>query len=105
MKTAPRTAAKLLKWIARVGIPKEILTDQGKYFMAGVMKGIYEVLQLKHLRTLVYYLQTNGLLEHFNCTLKVMLNKCIQGDPKRWDQLLMPLMFSIKLLWAILLSS
>lgn len=60
--TTPKITDELLKWIARVGIPNEILTDQGTNFTARVMRGVCKVLQVKHLKTSVYHPQTDRLV-------------------------------------------
>lgn len=44
---APRTANKLLKCVSWMGIPCEILTEQGTNFMSGVMKMMCQLLKLK----------------------------------------------------------
>lgn len=43
----------------------------------------------------MYQLQTDGLVERFNRTLKQMLKKMIAADGRNWDQLLPYLIFSI----------
>lgn len=68
-------AEKLLKWITQVGIPHEILTDQGTNFMSGVM-----MLGITHLRMSVYHLQISGLVERLNSTLKRMIQRSTQSD-------------------------
>ena len=60
---------------SRVGIAREILTDQGSCFMSRVLKGLLSLLQVRQLQTLVYHPQTNGLVERFNKTLKQMLRR------------------------------
>lgn len=40
MVMAPKVVEELIQWIARVGIPKEILMDQGTNFMSRVLKGV-----------------------------------------------------------------
>lgn len=40
---------ELLKWIVRVGIPKEVLTDHSTNFMSGVMKAVCQTLGIKYL--------------------------------------------------------
>lgn len=35
----PKVATKLIKWVARVGILKEIVTKEGMNFMLGVLQG------------------------------------------------------------------
>lgn len=37
---------ELIKWIARVEIPHEILIDQGMNFMSSVLKGVCETLKI-----------------------------------------------------------
>ncbi len=46
--------------LARVGIPKEILTDQGTAFMSRTIRELYELLGIKSIRTSVYHPQTDG---------------------------------------------
>ena len=55
---------------SRVGIAKEVLTDQGSWFMSRVMRELLSLLQVKQLRTSVYHPQTDGLVERFNKTLE-----------------------------------
>ena len=81
---------------SRVGIVREILTDQGSCFMSRVLKDLLSMLQVRHLRTSVYHPQTDGLVERFNKTLKTMLKKGMEVDGKNWDQLLPPVLFAIR---------
>lgn len=46
---------------SRVGIPKEVLTDQGTPFMSWLMADLCCLLKVKQLRTSVYHPQTDGL--------------------------------------------
>lgn len=94
--TAPRIAEELVKWITQVGIPKEILTDQGQNFMSGILQAVYRTLWIKHLKTSVYHPQTNSLVECLNGTIKRMLRWRIKGDPWRWDLLLPLVLFTIQ---------
>lgn len=73
-------AGALLKWVAWVGIPLEILTNQGKNFMSKILKGICHTLKIKQLQTSIYHPQTDGLVERFNRTSKGMIQACIQED-------------------------
>ena len=43
---AERIAEELIKIFARVGISKEILTDQGSNFMSQLLKEVYSLLRL-----------------------------------------------------------
>jgi len=57
----------------RVGIPKEILSDQGSQFLSVVMKEVSRLLSVKQLVTPAYHPMCNGLVKKFNGTLKNML--------------------------------
>jgi transposase InsO family protein len=89
-------ARELFNLFSRVGIPNEILTNQGTEFMSRLMKELCALLQIKQIRTSVFHPQMDGFVEHFNKTLKQMLRKVIEQDGKNWDQLLPHLMFSIR---------
>ncbi|KAI2644823.1 Transposon Ty3-I Gag-Pol polyprotein [Labeo rohita] len=58
--TAKATAKELFLLCTRVGIPAEILTDQGTPFMWRLMADLCRLLQMKQLRTTVYHPQTDG---------------------------------------------
>ena len=89
-------ARELVMMFSRVGIPEEILTDQGTPFMSRIMKDLCKLLKITQLRTSVYHPQTDGLVERFNQTLKQMLRKIVEADGRNWDQLLPYLLFSIR---------
>ena len=95
--TSAKTIAKeLFQVVTRVGLPKEILTDQGTPFMSRVTRELCKLLKVTQLRTSVYHPQTDGLVERFNKTLKQMLRKVVDKDGKNWDYLLPYLMFAIR---------
>ncbi len=57
-------AEALFRVISRVGIPKEILTDQGTAFMSRTLSELYNFWAFKsYSRTSVYHPQTDGLVE------------------------------------------
>ncbi len=92
--SAKSVAEALFSMISRVGIPKEILTDQGTVFMSRTIRELYELLGIKSVRTSVYHPQTDGLVERFNRTLKTMIRKFVHEDAKNWDKWLEPLLFA-----------
>ena len=94
--TAKAVAKELVLLFSRVGIAREVLTDQGSCFMSRVMKELLRLLQVKQLRTSVYHPQTDGLVERFNKTLKQMLKKAMDTDGKNWDQLLPHVLFAVQ---------
>ena len=80
---------------SRVGVPDEILTDQGTQFVSGIMKEVSRLLSIKQLRT-PYHPQCNGLVERFHGTLKGMLRKMKQEKPKTWHRYLPALLFAVR---------
>ena len=94
--TVKAVARELMLLFSRVGIAKEVLTDQGSCFMSRVMKELRRLLQVKQLGTSVYHPQTDGLVERFNKTLKQMLKKAMDTDGKNWDQLLPHVLFAVR---------
>eukprot|EP00731_Ephydatia_muelleri_P015573 Em0008g1293a len=72
---AEHIAEELVKIFARVGIPEEILTDQGSNFTSQLLAEMYQLLHVHPIQTTPYHPQTDGLVERFNKTLKEMLRK------------------------------
>lgn len=68
--TAPAVLRALLQLFSRVGIPDEILTDQGTNFTSRLMQLFHRQLGITAIKTTAYHPQTNGLVERFNQTLK-----------------------------------
>lgn len=77
-----------MTFFTRVGVPEEILTNQGTNFTSGLLVEVYSLLQIKPIKTTPYHPQTDGLVERFNSTLKVMLRKKAAEEGKDWDRLL-----------------
>lgn len=68
--------------LVRVGVPGEILADQGTNFMLQLMREIKNLLNIKAIKTTPYHPQTGGLVERFNETLKSMLGKYVTESGK-----------------------
>ncbi|KAL1279885.1 hypothetical protein QQF64_014485 [Cirrhinus molitorella] len=94
--TAKAIAHELFLLCSRVGIPSEILTDQGTPFMSRLMADLCRLLHVKQLRTTVYHPQTDGLVERFNKTLKQMLRRVAAEEKRDWDQMLPYVLFGIR---------
>ncbi len=94
--TAKAIAQELFLLSSRVGIPAEILTDQGTPFMSRLMADLCRLLKVKQLRTTVYHPQTDGLVERFNQTLKQMLRRVVAEDKRDWDLMIPYVLFGIR---------
>ena len=91
---AEHVAEALVTMFAKVGVRKEILTDQGTNFTSRLLAGLYELLGVKAIKTSPYHPQTDGLVERFNSMLKSMLRKCMMEEGKDWDKLLPYVLFT-----------
>ena len=89
-------AEALVSIFSRVGIPAEILSDQGTQFTANLMKEVSRLLSIKQLTTTPYHPQCNGLVERFNGTLKTMLKRMCAEKPKDWDRYIDALLFAYR---------
>lgn len=89
-------AEALVDIYSRVGIPREVLSDQGKQFTSDVMKEVSRLLSIRQLTTTPYHPACNGLVEKFNGTLKAMMKKMCEERPKDWDRYVTPLLFAYR---------
>ena len=93
---ANTVAEELLTFFARVGVPEEILTDQGTNFTSQLLAEVYSLLGVKPIKTTPYHPQTDGLVERFNGTLKAMLKKTASDEGRDGDRLLPYLLFAYR---------
>ncbi|KAK7912922.1 hypothetical protein WMY93_013133 [Mugilogobius chulae] len=94
--TAPAVLRALVQLFSRVGIPDEILTDQGTNFTSRLMQLFHRQLGITGIRTTPYHPQTDGLVERFNQTLKRMLQRFVDDTGKDWDRWLPFLLFAYR---------
>ena len=85
-----------MTFFSRVGVPQEILTDQGSNFTSRLLREVYCLLHVTPIRTSPYHPQTDGLVERFNQTLKSMLRKAAMEEGKDWDRLIPYLLFAYR---------
>ena len=65
----------LIDLTSRVGVPQEILTDNGTNFVSKVVKQFCQTTGVHQIRTSPYHLETDSMVERFNSTLKRLLRK------------------------------
>ncbi|KAK7939317.1 hypothetical protein WMY93_002643 [Mugilogobius chulae] len=94
--TAPAVVRALIQFFARVGIPDEIITDQGTNFTSRLMQLFNQQLGITAIKTTPYHPQTDGLVERLNQTLKRMLRKFVADTGKDWDRWLPFLLFAYR---------
>ena len=71
--------------IARHGVPRKLLTDQGRNFEAELIKQVFQLLGVHKLRTSPYHPQTDGQVERLNRTLKAILTAYVNKNHNDWD--------------------
>ena len=94
--TTEAVAEALFDIYSRVGIPEEVLTDQGTQFMSECMQEVSRLLSIKGLTSTPYHPICNGLVERWNGTLKSMIKRLCQDQPKQWHRLINPVLFAYR---------
>ena len=74
---ATEVIQRLLDIIARHGLSRQILSDQGTQFTGSLMKGLCKHLGIEAITTTPFHPQANGSVERFHGTLVPMLRKAI----------------------------
>ena len=87
-------AEALLGIFSRVGLPTEILSDNGPQFVSSVMKEVARLASMRQIHSSPYHPQANGLCEKFNGTLKKKLRRMSSEKPSDGDRYLEPLLFA-----------
>ena len=73
---------------SRMGLPLELLSDNGKEFDNSILKELCRLLGIEKIRTTVYKPSTNGAVERFHRTLNSMLGKVVETNQRNWDEFL-----------------
>ncbi|XP_019070247.1 uncharacterized protein [Solanum lycopersicum] len=72
--------------IYRFGIPRYIITDNGKPFDYKLMNKICDLFDFKHHKSSMYHVAANGLAEAFNETLCNLLKKVVSKSKRDWHE-------------------
>ena len=88
-------AEALLDMYSSLRIP-EVLSNLGTQFVSKSMKEVSRLLYIKRLTTTPYHPICNGLVERFNGTLKKMLRRLCNEQPRQWHRFVNPLFFAYR---------
>lgn len=93
-----KTIAKVFinEIISRHGAPKILLSDQGRQFMANLVKEICDYFTTNKINTTAYHPQCNGLTERFNATICQILSMYIKENQTNWDQMVPIALFAYR---------
>lgn len=86
----------LVEIFSRLGIPREIQSDNGPQFTSKLMGELHNLLGVKPIFSSVYRPQTQGRVECFQSTLKASLRKLCSEKPKEWRRYLIPTLFALR---------
>ena len=89
-------AESLVEIFSRVGVPKEIVSDNGQQFKSNLMSEINRLLNIKAIYTSPYHACTNGAVERLNGVLKAMIKKLCADHPKDWDRFIPAALFAYR---------
>ncbi|XP_076038439.1 uncharacterized protein LOC143023724 [Oratosquilla oratoria] len=89
-------AEALLTIFSRVGIPREILSDQGTQFTSQLMAELHKLLGVKPSFTTAFHLSGNGRIERLHGPLKAALRKMCTEKPRDWHRYLVPTLFALR---------
>nr|XP_012235011.1 PREDICTED: uncharacterized protein LOC105679521 [Linepithema humile] len=92
--TAETVAKQLFThWIARYGTPARITTDQGRQFESDLFKQLTKLTGSQHMRTTVYHLAANGMIERLHRQLKAAIKA---HETEAWTKLLSVILLGIR---------
>ena len=81
---------------SRLGIPKVILSDNGRQLISDSMKETYKLLGIEQKLSAPLHPQSHGLIERCNQTIQKTLVKLAEENPSEWDTLLTPTLFALR---------
>ena len=89
-------ASALFNIFSRLGLPKQILSDNGQQLVSKAMSEVIEMMGIERKLSTPYHAQSNGMVDRFNGTLKNMLQKLTVDKPNSWDKLIPAVLFAFR---------
>ena len=94
-QTAITITAKFLNEVlTKFGIPKIVVTDNGKQFLSKIFTDLARIYKFEHRTITPYHPQGNGAIERLHRTLANMIAMYVDEKGSDWDEWLSLLMFT-----------
>ncbi len=84
----------LNRWICHIGLPLELITDQGKEFTNKMAEHLFSSLNIRHSTTSSYHPQCNSQAEVCNITIAKYLATFVDESTLDWEIDVPALMFT-----------
>ena len=92
----PSITKVLMKFFTTFGLPREVQSDQGSNFTSGLFQQVLYELGIKQITSSAYHPESQGVLERFHSTLKVMMRMYCYENEKDWDEGIPLLLFAAR---------
>ena len=86
----------LFGFFTKFGLPRELQSDRGVNFTSNLFKSSLKEWGIQHVLSSAYHPQSQGALERFHQTLKVMLRSFCHDHDKDWDQAVPYVLFAVR---------
>ena len=86
----------LLGFFSKFGLPKEVQSDRGVNFTSKLFEDSMKEWGVSHIMSSAYHPQSQGALERYHHTLKVMLRSFCLDHQKDWDQAIPYVLFAVR---------
>ncbi len=94
--SSSEVANALFLIFSRLGLPKEILSDNAQQLVSNSMNEVMTMMGIDRSLSTPYHPQSNGTVERFNGSLKRMLLKLCQDKPDTWDKMIPAVLFAYR---------
>jgi len=91
--------------ICRYGVPRYIVTVNGKPFVNKLMSSLFEKFKFSQHKLSMYNAHTNDLVEAFNKTLCNLLKKLVSKSKRDWHEKLGEVVWAYRTLYQTLMQS
>lgn len=86
----------LIAFFSRFGLPKQIQSDRGSNFVSNVFQEVMCELGIEQITSSAYHPQSQGAIERYHQTLKVVMKTYAVQHPGDWDIALPLLLFALR---------